>query len=316
MRTMAFTRSLALGCAAAGLIGLAASGAGAASLTVNAWTLGERVYVQSNSHTGWVNTAELDVTYDGRTGYSYCVDLAQSIGAGTSTGWDTRSADLDPSVLRAAWLIEFARPQFEAMLAPDSEEHAWGVTRATAIAGLQIAIWEVLGDAPGQYDLFSGEFSTVQGGASAGVMNLARSFLGALEARGLDEFETPAAWVYHANFQDQLVSSPIPEPSSLILFGAGASLVAFAAKRKRKVRVEGMAASNGVLPGVQAQEGPWWKSAQEANNPRNAVIPRDAHAFCPSDRHGAIGHPLACASDLHVRVLDRPAVPAARPMVG
>ncbi len=233
MRMVTWVRNLGLGCAVAGIVGLATADADAASMTVNGWTLGERINVQSASRTGWVNTAELDVIYDGRGGFSYCVDLAQNIGAGTSSGWVTRSADLDPGVLRAAWLIEFARPQFDAILAPDSDAQAWGVTRSIAIAGLQAAIWEVLADAPGSYDLESGGFSIRAGGASTGVLNLARGFLADLESRGLDEFETRATWAYHASRQDQLVSAPIPEPSSLALFIVGGGLVSFAAARKR-----------------------------------------------------------------------------------
>ena len=235
MRMVTFSRSfvLVLGFAAAGLIGLAATDADAASMTVNGWTLGERVDVQSATRAGWVNTAELDIIYAGQSGFSYCVDLAQNIGAGTSSGWDTRSAEMDPGVLRAAWLIEYARPLFDAILAPDGEAQAWGVTRGTAIAGLQVAIWEVLGDAPGHYDLHSGGFSIRTGGASLGAMNLARGFLDALEIRGVDEFETSAVWAHHGSRQDQLVVNPIPEPSSLILFLTGASLVGFAAARTR-----------------------------------------------------------------------------------
>jgi len=234
MRMVTSMKSFGLGCAAVGLLGLAATDASATSMTVSGWTLGEQVNVQSDAHTGWVNTAELDVNYGGQGGFSYCVDLAQSIGGGTSTGWETWGTDTDPGVIRAAWLVEFARPQFEAILAPDSDGQAWGVTRATAIAALQVAIWEVVGEAPGQYDLYSGEFAVAQDGASQGVMNLARGFLGELQSRGVDEFETSAIWAYHASRQDQLVVvNPIPEPSSLILFGAGAGLVAFAAARKR-----------------------------------------------------------------------------------
>ena len=233
MRMVTWVRNLGLGCAVMLLGGLAAGDANAASMTVNGWTLGERVNVRSAGRTGWVNTAELDVTYDGRDGFSYCVDLAQNIGAGTSTGWDTLRADLSDSVLRAAWLVEFARPQFDTLLAPGAEASAWGATRSTAIAGLQVAIWEVMGDAPGHYDLFGGGFSLASGGASAGVMNLARDFLGELESRGLDEFETRATWARHASRQDQIVINPIPEPSSLILFLAGSSLVGYAVARKR-----------------------------------------------------------------------------------
>jgi hypothetical protein len=221
MRITTWTRSFALGAAAAALLGLAPQRADAASLAVTGFTLGEQVYVQTDARTGWVNTAELEIGLGSQSGFSYCVDLTQNIGISTTAAWDILDAELSPGVLRAAWLVEFARPQF-------------GGSDATAIAALQVAIWEVLADAPGAYDLYSGEFSLREGGASAGVMNLARGFLGALESQGVDGFATSAVWARHVSLQDQLVAvNPIPEPSSLLLLAAGAGLVAFAATRKR-----------------------------------------------------------------------------------
>ncbi len=234
MRMVTWARSLVLCCAATGLWGFATLDASAASLLVNGWTLGERVNVESEARSGWVNTAELDVTIGGQNGFSYCIDLPQGIGGGLSNGWEILEAEAQPRVLRAAWLVEFARPQFDLFLAPTGAGAASGVTQATAIAALQVAIWEVLGDAPGEYDLEYGEFSIRAGGASAGVMNLARGFLGELESRDLDAFETSGSWARHASRQDQIVFNPIPEPSSLVLFAAGATLIAFAGTRKRR----------------------------------------------------------------------------------
>jgi len=233
MRTLTWIVKSLLPCAGALLLGLAAQTASAASLTVNGWTLGEQVYVQSDTRTGWVNTAELDVTLGGERGFSYCVDLAQNIGSGLTTGWTILDAELSPGVLRAAWLVEYARPQFNVMLDPANEEFVPGVTGATAIAALQVAIWEVLADAPGEYNLYGGEFSLRSGGASAGVMNLARGFLGALGSADLDAFETSGMFAQHGSRQDQIVFNPIPEPSSLALFFTGAGLVALACTRIR-----------------------------------------------------------------------------------
>lgn len=221
MRIATWTRVIALGALVAGL--LEARPVSAASLTVNGWTLGEQVNVQSATRTGWVNTAELDVTTAGFRGFSYCVDLAQNIGIGGSSGWTLADPELAAGVLRAAWLVEYAKPQFETL----------GIAKATAIAALQVSIWEVLGDAPGAYDLYSGAFALRSSGASAGVMDLARGFLGALGSADLEAFQTSAIWATHGSRQDQIVFAPIPEPSSLVLFAAGIGLVAYAGTRKR-----------------------------------------------------------------------------------
>jgi len=220
-----------LGCTALGLVVLATPSASAATMTVKSWTLGERVNVRSATRNGWVNTAELDVNYDGRDGYSYCVDLGQNISGGTSTGWDTLAADSSDRVVRAAWLVETFRPGFDAMLAPGSDARAMGgASKRTLIAALQVAVWEVMGDAPGSYDLYAGGFRLA--GGSAGVMNLARNFLGDLEQHSALGLSTRATWAYSRRLQDQIVVNPIPEPSSLVLFTAGAGLIGLIAKRK------------------------------------------------------------------------------------
>jgi hypothetical protein len=221
MRIAKWTRVFALGALAAGLFEV--QSASAASLTVNGWTLGEQVNVQSAARTGWVNTAELDVTTAGFRGFSYCVDLAQNIGIGGSSGWTLSDPELAAGVLRAAWLVEFVKPQFETL----------GVAKTTAIAALQVSIWEVLAEAPGSYDLYSGGFALSSGGASAGVMDLARGFLGAVGDADLATFQTSAIWATHGSRQDQIVVNPIPEPSSFVLFAAGIGLVAYAGTRKR-----------------------------------------------------------------------------------
>ena len=144
MRVSTWTRVFALGALATGLF--AATPADAASLAVNGWTLGEQVKVQSAVRNGWVNTAELDVTIDGQRGFSYCVDLGQNIGIGGSSGWTMTDPDLSAGVMRAAWLVEFAKPQFETL----------GANKATVIAALQVSIWEVLSETPGTYNLYGG----------------------------------------------------------------------------------------------------------------------------------------------------------------
>jgi hypothetical protein len=214
-----------LGGAVFGLLALCASHAGASSLTVNGYTLGEMVDVIGSGRAGYVNTAELDVTLNGVNGYSYCVDLAQDIGVGTSTNWTLREAEASDGVIRAAWLVDHFRPT--------SDASAWGATKATSIAALQVAVWEVLADTPGNYNLYDGSFRIAAGGASAGVMSLARNFLGELENASMDGFTTDSIWAYNPTRQDQIFVNPIPEPSSILLFSAGAGLVAFAAKRKR-----------------------------------------------------------------------------------
>jgi hypothetical protein len=102
------------------------------------------------------------------------------------------------------------------------------------VTALQIAIWEVLMEAEAGFDLYAGDFAIVEGGASAGALSLANTFLGELASADLSVFVTNADWAVNARRQDQLVfTNPIPEPSSVLLFGVGAGVVALAVRRKR-----------------------------------------------------------------------------------
>ncbi|HXZ86727.1 MAG TPA: hypothetical protein VEI82_14690 [Myxococcota bacterium] len=204
----------------------------AASLSVNGWTLGEQVTIAAGADTGTVNTAQLDLTLNGVSGFGYCVDLAQSIGPGTTSGWQALSPD---SIVRAAWLVDTFQPQLGSMIHPAGGEYSFGVSRQTAIAALQVAVWEVMSDSPGSYDVYSGSFALASGGASDGVANLARQFLGELSMADLSGFQTGDLWAQNGRYQDQLfvgTTNPIPEAGTITLYLIGAALGAHALRRR------------------------------------------------------------------------------------
>ena len=197
-----------------------AASASASTLNVTGYTLGEQVRIASGGATGLINTAEFKVELDGQKGYSYCVDLAQTIGLGATTGWDVSSPEASAAIVRAAWLVD----RFHGDVASNG---------AAGIAGLQLAIWETLADGPNA-NLFAGAFALQAGGASAGALQLASSYLGQLANADLSSFTTGAVWAVNTRRQDQLFfTAPIPEPSSIVLFGFGAAIVAEALRRKR-----------------------------------------------------------------------------------
>jgi hypothetical protein len=217
-------------------LGLVSTNAFAASLSVNGWTLGEQVTIGAGADTGTVNTAQLNLTLNGVNGYGYCVDLAQTIGPGTTSGWSPISPATNDSITRAAWLVDTFQPQLGTMVHPAGDDWSYGVTKQTAIAALQVAVWEVMSDAPGSYDLSSGNFALAPGGASDGVMNLARGFLGDLSTADLSGFQTNDLWLANKSYQDQLFivpQNPIPEAGTISLYLVGAAFGAFALRRKR-----------------------------------------------------------------------------------
>lgn len=233
MKTAALLRAC-LGATFLCLLALGAGRASAASLTVTGYTKGETVDVISAGYTGQVMPVEFKVVAGGDTGFSYCVDLAQEIGVGSSTGWELRTS-LSDSVIRAAWLVDTFRPTLDTLVHPASEDYSFAVTKATAIAALQVAVWEVMSEAPGDYNLYGGAFAIADGGASAGVMNLSRDMLGQLNGADLSSYTPDAIWAVSRTRQDQLFFStvnPIPEPSTVALYAFGAVLVGFSLRKK------------------------------------------------------------------------------------
>lgn len=212
------------------LFGALAFGAGhasAASLTVTGYTLGDYVSVVSPSRNGTVATAELNLSFGGTTGFSYCVDLAQSIGIGTTTGWDALDPATSAQLIRAEWLIDTFHPQFNSLMS------TYGVTKQSAIAALQVAVWEVMGETPGNYDLYSGSFSISKAGA--GVLTLSNMMLGELGTANLTGFDGDATWLQSRTYQDQMFYprvNPIPEPGTVLLYAFGGLIAAFGLRRR------------------------------------------------------------------------------------
>jgi PEP-CTERM motif len=103
-----------------------------------------------------------------------------------------------------------------------------GAITAQAAQALQIAIWEIVRETSGVWNVSQG-LARFQSASVPGALTLAQSYLSALTAngpllgnlRGLNAF----------GVQDQLAQ--VPEPAMLGLFGFGA-LGLFAARRRRK----------------------------------------------------------------------------------
>jgi hypothetical protein len=212
------------------VVALAAGAASGSTLDVNGVAYGESVTVAGR---GSLATAEIGATLDGFRGFSYSVDLAQSVEPGASPEWTILPLDSD-ALIRAAWLVGTFHPEIQTL--GWASDGAVGVTREAAIAALQVAIWEVMSDASGNYSLASGEFAVETGGASNDVVDLAYAYLGALANASLDRFTTKSVWVYHPTKQDQLFSgyvAQVPEPGSAELCGLGLALVALGIRSGR-----------------------------------------------------------------------------------
>ena len=226
MRISTWTWGMALGALVAG--GSATAPANAASLSVNGWVPGEQVSVREQrahrlgaggrARRHGARRARLQLLRRSRAEHRH--RRLERLD-------DHPDADINPNVLKAAWLVEYARPQFNLLMGETP-----GATRATLITALQVSIWEVLDDTS-SYDLYSGSFA-LGAGASANVMNLARGFLGALGSADLAAYQTRRCGRPTARARIRSCSDPIPEPSSIALFAAGLGLIAYAGRRRTR----------------------------------------------------------------------------------
>ncbi len=166
--------------------------------------------INGNSQVGWAlqfSPVYLDFDNDSSTWtpdyttISYCVDLLQHTTNGQRYDVDLLSAvGMGDNYRNAAWLME---------------TYSSTVSTAAEMAGLQVAIWEVVYD-NGSHDLMNGAFEL---NSSGDVFTNANTYLtglaGATDFTGLDHYMV----AHSEDFQDQLIHTPIP--AAVWLFGSG-----------------------------------------------------------------------------------------------
>jgi len=160
---------------------------------------------------------------------AYCVDLAQSFSFNnpftvTAASPASMSAigGVRTSVLDRLYTQRFA-----------------SVDNRMESAAFQLAIWEVLREAPttnvAAYSLSSGSF--VATAATSGTtldsdaINLATSWLNTLSGASGGYTLTVLSSATH---QDQMMATPVPEPETYMMLLAGLGLMGFVARRRRQ----------------------------------------------------------------------------------
>jgi hypothetical protein len=150
--------------------------------------------------------------------YAYCVDLltnaslTQNVTIGSTSGLTGGKYVADAGA-RVAWLFESFAADVHAAAQP------------IQAAALQVAIWEALYDTT--LDLTSGNLKLL---TSEAIMNQAASYLSQLASANYAG--SVATVLFASNGQSQLMN-PVPEPSTLVLMGAGFLFMAWAMRRKQ-----------------------------------------------------------------------------------
>jgi len=196
----------------------------ATSFQVTGWELGETVRVNFLGSTRNFATAQFHAVVDGVAGTSFCADLSQYINVGTYSQFGA----YDPAAAESQAFAYSPRRRFvwAAQIADHwGNEIGWlssnlGVTRVQAITGIQSAIWEAV---------YNSGFRATSASMSAGAWSAYQYVLGT----SYSGYGNTLLY-YSRTRQDQLFTPPVPEPSALIVFGAGALLVGNALVRRRQ----------------------------------------------------------------------------------
>ena len=174
----------------------------------------------------WATTIKVKLTDDGEAMNggnwfdAFCVDIYQNIYATSYS--NTPVSLVAPSAvhggLQAAWLYN---------------NYYSKTADAATIAGLQVAIWEVITDDYTNFNLSGGNFSVTTSNANSAIISNANSFLNNLKAKydptGLNSM---FAIMQNGTYQDQLIKFSLPEtvgdpptgtpePATMILMGIG-----------------------------------------------------------------------------------------------
>jgi hypothetical protein len=153
---------------------------------------------------------------------TFCVDLYQTISFG-GAGYN------DYSVV-AGSAYSFANSHAASDLGKlFSEGHV--LNSAKTEAAFQIAVWEIVYETSGSYNLASGTAKFTGGTANFdGSLALATSWLGSLA-------NTPSLFTVEvlksATHQDQVFAQAVPEPSTYALLAGGLFAIGFVARRRK-----------------------------------------------------------------------------------
>lgn len=193
-----------------------AAPATAGSITVLGWESGEVITLAEGRK---VQTALLDVTLNGVSGNSFCVDLDHTIGQSTynvrallTPAEATASPPPGETPRNFVWAGQVVNQYGKAL-----DSWGSGITRRQAITGTQAAIWE------GIYGGGMVDASSLSAGARFVYDTVLANAGGSTGNVKIVELN---------DRQDQTFQPAIPEPSAALVFGVGLLITAAGGKRR------------------------------------------------------------------------------------
>jgi hypothetical protein len=181
--------------------------------------------------TGYVATGQMQGQHNGASFTTYCTDVFENVylnttysdyfvaANGSTYGFTHQQADLLGRLYTVA----------------DNGTTSRVDTTNESVA-FQLAVWELLYETSGSYNVTGGNFYA-QGGGNSTQRSLANSWLASAASLVDSQFSVArlasVATPNSAGHQDLILVGAVPEPSSYVLMLAGLSAVGFVVRRRR-----------------------------------------------------------------------------------
>lgn len=173
--------------------------------------------------------------------FTYCIDLAHYLYAPATYRLTTPTA-VGINQMQSSAILSLLTNTLASPTNPSLDQ---GANTAKA-AGIQLAIWEILNDTPGGWNVTSGSFSASGGtlgnvNTNGSALNLAKSYLSNVAVGGV-WYNRPAGRYglsvlsglnSSPQVQSQIFLTPLPEPASWALMILGFGAVGYSLRARR-----------------------------------------------------------------------------------
>ena len=215
-------KNIARGIAALGLAASFAAPASAAIVNLTGYANGGPSSVSVASPSYSAGAGQFQGTLDGNAFKTFCAEIGQDFNFNTNYTYSIVSgttAWTNPVYLGLSRLVTWlaANPTFN--------------NSADKSAAMQSAVWEVIYETSGSYNLAAGTFQASASGATQTALNNLNAQWGSINTTLPTLF---ADKLTNGSRQDFLLTTPVPEPEAFAMMLAGLGLVGAIARRRSR----------------------------------------------------------------------------------